>query len=215
MVDQEIKQISLSTKTTEVLSDDKIIHLLEKSSNIIKMYGLDLCTDSSQTYRRNSVDLNCARHMKIFEKFEIIPKFCFGCYKVQLEPRSVLELIKLFVIFDQIKLSENNIRKCMIEMRPEISGFYKGLIFCSSLEEAYQIADYVGIVVKEKLGFALPVAVKRGCSEYPLVFPDYKVINKSGVPLMDYDEDWQVIEEDHDLKNSKKQLEAYRQVSLV
>ena len=96
----------------------------------------------------------------------------------------------------------------MIEMRPEISGFYKGLIYCSSLEEAYRIADDVGIVVKEKFGFAVPAAVKRGCSEYPLVFPDYKVINKSGVPLMDYDDDWQVIEEDYDLKNSKKAIRS-------
>ena len=63
--------------------------------------------------------------MKVFNKFNIIPKFCFGCYKVLVEPRSILELIKLFVVFDQIKLVENNTRKCMIEMRPEISGFYK------------------------------------------------------------------------------------------
>ena len=46
--------------------------------------------------------------------------------------------------------------------------------------------------------------MNRGCSEYPIVFPDYKEINKSGVQLMNYNEDWKLIEEDYDLKNSIK-----------
>ena len=86
----------------------------------------------------------------------------------------------------------------MIEIRPEISGFYKGLIYCSSLEEAYQIADYLGIVIKKNIGSGLNPVVKRGCSEYPISFPDYKVINKSGAQLMNYNEKWKLIEEDHD-----------------
>jgi hypothetical protein len=89
----------------------------------------------------------------------------------------------------------------MIEMRSEVSGFYKGLIYCSSLEEAYQIADYLEMVVKEKIGSGLPLVVKRGCSEYPIAFPDYKEINKSGAQLMNYNEDWKLIEEDYDSKN--------------
>ena len=202
--DQEIKEINLNENASGVISNDKIIHLFYKSSNIIKKYGLDLGTQLSQTYKRNSVEFDCKRHMQIFNKFNVIPKFCFGCYKVQVEPRSVLELIKLFVVFDQIKLSENNTRKCMIEMRSEISGFYKGLIYCSSLKEAYQIAGYLEMVVKEKIGSGLPLAVKRGCSEYAIAFPDYKEINKSGAQLMNYNEDWKLIEEDYDSKNSIK-----------
>jgi Flp pilus assembly protein TadD len=205
--DQEIKEIDLKEKASGVIANDEIINLFCKSSNIIKKHDLDLGTELSQTFRRNSVDLNCNRHIQIFNKFNVIPKFCFGCYKVQVEPRSVLELIKLFVIFDQIKLSENNIRKCMIEMRSEISGFYKGLIYCSSLEEAYQIANYLEMVVKEKIGSGLPLAVKRGCSEYSIAFPDYKEINKSGAQLMNYNDDWKLIEEDYD---SKKPIKSKR-----
>ena len=203
-VDQEIKKIDLKEKISGVISNDKIINLFYKFSNIIEKHNLDLETKLSQTFRRNSVDLNCKRHKQIFNKFNVIPKFCFGCYKVQIEPRSVLELIKLFVVFDQIKLSENNIRKCMIEMRSEFSGFYKGLIYCSSLKDAYQIADYLEMIVKEKIGSGLSLTVKRGCSEYPIAFPDYKKINKSGAQLMNYNEDWKPIEENYDSKNSIK-----------
>jgi len=203
-VNQEINKIYLNEKISGIISDDKIIQIFGKSSNIIKRHDLKLGTNLTQVYRRNSIDLNCKRHKTIFNKFNVIPKFCFGCYKVQVEPRSILELIKLFVVFDQIKLVENNTRKCLIEIRPEISGFYKGLIYCSSLEEAYQIADYLGTVMKENIGSGLHAVVKRGCSEYPISFPDYKVINKSGAQLMNYNEDWKLIEEGHDSKNPIK-----------
>ena len=89
----------------------------------------------------------------------------------------------------------------MVELRPEISGFYKGLIYCSNLEEACQIADYLQIVIKENIGPGLHAMVKRGCSEYAISFPDYKEINKSGVQLMNYNDDWKLIEEDHDSIN--------------
>ena len=91
----------------------------------------------------------------------------------------------------------------MIEIRSEISGFYKGLIYCSSLEEAFQIADYLDVLVKERFGSNLPLAVKRGCSEYPMAFPDYKAINKSGAQLMNYNEDWKSIEDEYDSKTQQ------------
>ena len=203
-VNKEIKKNYLKDKTIGIISDEKIIKLFNQSTSIIEKYNLKTETQSRQIFRKNSINLNCERHMKIFNKFNIIPKFCFSCYKVLVEPRSILELIKLFVVFDQIKLVKNNIRKCMIEMRPEISGFYKGYIFCSSVEEAYQIADYLEIYIKENIGSGLHAVVKRGCSEYALSFPDYKAINKSGDQLMNYNEDWKSIEEEDNLLNSLK-----------
>ena len=201
-VNKEIKKKYLKEKTIGIISDDKIIKLFNQSTSVIKKYNLKIETQSCQAFRQNSINLNCERHMKIFNKFNIIPKFCFGCYKVQVEPRTILELIKLLLVLDQIKLIENNIRKCMVEMRPEISGFYKGLIFCSSLEEAYQIAHYLEKFLEENIRSGLHAVVKRGCSEYPISFPDYEKINYSGPQLMNYKEEWKVIENDYDKKQS-------------
>ena len=89
----------------------------------------------------------------------------------------------------------------MIERRSEISGFYKGLIYCSTLEEAYKIADYLQVVLNNNVGPGLFADVKRGCSEFPISFPDYKLINKSGPQLMSYNKKWQSIEEEHDSLN--------------
>ena len=199
---KEIKKKYLEDKTIGIISDEKIIKLFNQSTSVIERYNLKIETQSCQAFRQNSINLNCERHMKLFNKFNIIPKFCFDCYKVQVEPNTILELIKLLIVLDQIKLIKNNIRKCMVEMRPKISGFYKGLIYCSNLKEAYQIANYIKILVKENIGSKIHIIVRRGCSEYPIAFPDYKEISRSGSQLMTYNENWKSIEEEFDLLNS-------------
>mgnify|MGYP003310371335 CR=1 FL=1 len=47
-----------------------------------------------------------------------------------------VDLIKLYIVFDNIMLPNINIRKCMIETRSNITGKYKGLILSSSIEDA-------------------------------------------------------------------------------
>jgi tetratricopeptide (TPR) repeat protein len=200
-VNEAIRKIEIPSKSSHIISDEQIVNLFLESSSSLSGNSLAVRTELSQTYRRNSVDLNCKRHKSIFNEHDIIPEFCFGCYKVQVEPRSIIELIKLYVVFDQLHLKENNTRKCMVELRPEISGFYKGLIYCSGLKQANEIADYLDKVVKQSIGLGLPAKVKRGCSEYSSAFPDYKEINNSGPQLMNYIEEWKVIEEDHDRLN--------------
>ena len=203
-INQEIKNNYLKNGVSEVKNDDKIIKLIHKSSSIIKRFKIELVTERVQVFRNNSVDLNCDRHKAIFNKFNIIPKFCFGCYKIQIEPKSIIDLIKLLVIFDKIKLDNNNIRKCIVEMRPNISGFYKGLIYCSGLEEANQVSNFLKRVVNENISSELFVTIKRGCSEYPISYPDYKKINNFGEQPMNYNEDWKSIEEKYDALNSIK-----------
>ena len=205
-----IRKIDITSNSQNIISDDHVISIISKSSNYISVYNLEIKTAVSQTFRRNSVGLNCSRHMSIFKKHDVIPEFCFGCYKVQVEPRSVLELVKLFVVFDQLKLKDNNTRKCMVELRPTIPGFYKGLIYCSSLKQANQIAGYLDQMVLKSIGPGLTAKVKRGCSEYPVSFPEYKQINNVGPQLMNYNEDWKVIEDEYDKKNSTSAKENIR-----
>ena len=209
-VNEEIRKIDIKDNTSKIISDDQAVNLFSKSEDCISIFGLELRTELSQIYRRNSFDFNCRRHMSIFDKHDIIPEFCFGCYKVQVEPRSIIELIKLFIVFDQLELNENNTRKCMVELRPEIAGFYKGLIYCSGLKQANQIAEHLDTIVKQSIGPGLTSKVKRGCSEYPISFPSYKEINNSGPQLMNYIEEWRVIEESYDRKKPIQTNEVIR-----
>ena len=211
-VNEKIRKINILNGNSKIISDDQVVKLFTKSENLISLLKIDVKNQETQTYRKNLVDLNCKRHMSVFEKNNIIPEFCFGCYKVEVEPRSIIELIKLFIIFDQLKLNENNTRKCMIELRPEISGFYKGLIYCSSLKQANKISKYLDQIINQSLS-GLSSTVKRGCSEYPISFPNYKEINNFGPQLMNYNKDWKVFEVAHDKINPKR-ANKYRKQSI-
>ena len=206
---EEIRKVDIKDNTSNIISDDQIVSLLSRSEDFISSFGLELRTKQDQIFRGNS--MNCERHLSIFDEHEVIPEFCFGCYKVQVEPRSIIDLIKLLVIFDQLELDENNTRKCMIEFRPEISGFYKGLIYCSDLNQANQIADHLDLIIKKSIGSELSAMVKRGCSQYAISYPDYKEINHTGPQLMNYKEEWRVIEDDHD----KKELMHVKELKRV
>ena len=201
VLNEKIKQELIRPDHKGKISDNSVIKLISKSLNLIKDHKLNFATKETQIYRRNTSNLNCKRHMSIFRQHNIIPEFCFGCYKVQIEPSNMLDLVKLITIFDELKLEDNNTRKCMVELRPEISGSYKGLIYCSNLVQANKIAIITDRIVKQKISSKLTAKVKRGCSEYPISFPNYKEINNNGPQIMNYNKDWVHIEEAYDKEN--------------
>ena len=136
----------------------------------------------------------CERHMSVFNKFNVIPKYCFNCYKVFLEPRTVVELFKLMVVFEQLKLPDDNTRKCIVETREQVSGSYKGFIYCRGLDEGEKILKMVKKVVSKEISRKIPISLKRGCSEYGLAYPEYNQIEQ-GRAVMKYKEGWQEYEE--------------------
>jgi len=135
----------------------------------------------------------CDRHMSVFNKFNIIPKYCFNCYKVLIEPRTVVELFKLMVIFEKLVLPNDNTRKCIVETREQISGAYKGFIYCRGTEEGNEILKIVQKVVSKEISEKIPVTIKRGCSEYPVAYPEYAQVGQ-GAAVMEYKEEWQKYE---------------------
>jgi Flp pilus assembly protein TadD len=200
-INEEFKRINLNKINNEIITDNKAIQIYRNGLRIYRKYDLDIETHFSQIFKRNKSNLNCKRHMMIFEQHKIIPEFCFGCYKVQVEVDSIIELIKLFLVFNTLKLKHNNTRKCMIEMRPYVPGFYKGLIYCLGLEEALEISKQVNIQIQNYIKINLTSKVKRGCSEYALEFPKYKEIRTSRDQTMKYDQNWKIIEREFDNSN--------------
>ena len=175
--------------------------ILTKNKNIDSLKSIE-----TQIYRRNTTNLNCDRHFEVFNTFNVIPKFCFGCFKVLIEPNSVVDLIKLYFVFDNLNLKNDNTRKCMIELRSSIPGSYKGYIYCSSLNEANEIREQVDKTVKKKIEKSIPISVKRGCSEFGISYPEYKKINESNSKLMKYNEEWKEKEKLIDNNRSEKNI---------
>ena len=215
IANNNLKKIKNTFSLANGIKKKDLANLINDSNKIIKDKIGQLMFSNTQIYRKNSINLGCDRHMKIFYKYNIIPKFCFSCFKIQIEPKNVLELFKLYFIFDKLQLPGNNIRKCMIELRPKVSGTYKGLIYCSSMEEANKILEEINPIIDRLI--ICKIKIKRGCSEYLDIFPDYKVTNKENINFMNYKESWKTKEEVFDstyIKRNVKKLDNLNSLSI-
>ena len=198
VINEAFRNLSLRKQDNSIISDEEVVQLYNDGLDIYRKYNLDIEISLSQIYKKNEINLNCKRHLLIFNQKKIIPEFCFGCYKVQVEVDSIIELIKLFLVFNTLELDNGNIRKCMVEGRTNIPGFYKGLIYCLGLTEALEISKKLNVNLQKNIRIDLISKVKRGCSEYPLEFPQYKEIKISGDQPMNYNENWRSIEKEID-----------------
>ena len=98
---KEISSLDFNFNKLEKIEDKIISDLFYQSKVIIRKYfKTKISLPTTQIPRGGKEDLNCGRHMNIFETHKIIPEFCFGCYKVLIEPQNVVDLIKLnFITF--------------------------------------------------------------------------------------------------------------------
>ena len=204
-LDSQIKE--LSPKLINAHSNQEIINYLFKGLSCISEDSFEYKTPLSQIYKRNNTDLNCRRHKKIFDTKNIIPEFCFGCFKVQVEVATFIDLIKVTSLFYKFDLEEVS-RKTIIELRPNISGNYKGLIYCKGLDQAKTVKDLLDIDLKETFGGTTVSKIKRGCSEYPLKFPEYGEIAKKPKKMMSFPNEWKIIEHQFDQNELKAPIET-------
>ena len=197
---KEISLLELNISKEGKIEDQTLSYIIKESKKILrKHFRNKLSLNTTQIPRGGIEDLNCDRHMKIFENHNIIPEYCFGCFKVLIEPNNVIDLIKLHLLFDSLEFDNQNFRKCMIEGRKNIKGNYKGFIYCKQLNEAEKILDFVSAEIKNKINKSMISKIKRGCSEYSDKFPEFKNLNKN---MMKYNQSWKKIENIFDKKNN-------------
>ncbi len=181
---QEIPSKILTSN--EILTSD-VSKYIKECNEIIKTNLKKTIYLDTQIHRRNGENLNCDRHKKAFNKYNIIPEYCFSCFKVQIELKEVSQLIKLFFFLSHLKLPKDNIRKCFIELRENVKGNYKALIYCSSVEDAKVISKLIDLDLNKFLkNFNLDI--KRGCTEFDFSLPGYKDVKKLNEIV--YNEDW-------------------------
>ncbi len=191
-------KINLLTQNLNIENFFDIKNLKEiiyKSNNLINGFRNNIIFNETQIFRKNSNNLNCFRHFKVFNEFNIIPKYCFSCYKIQINLFTVIDLIKLYFIFDNINLAKNNMRKCMVETRNQIKGNYKGFIYCTGLREAENVLKIINQKAKIAGLDKFKISIKHGCSEFYKSYPEYEKINFNGEQLMKYNESWSKKEE--------------------
>lgn len=140
----------------------------------------------------------CTRHLAVFHEMKVIPEYCFGCFKIVVEPRNVVELFKLLMVFEKISLPLDHTRKCMVECRTGAPGAYKGIVFCRG-GEVDEVRKFIRKAVSEDISPQVSVGVKRGCSEYAEVYPRYA--HAKGGGIMHYKQEWKASEDSFDNRN--------------
>ena len=185
-----IKNIANDLNISNYFLTKNIKKILEECKNLISNCEENIIFNETQIFRKNTKNLNCFRHFKVFNEFNIIPKYCFGCYKIQINLFTIIDLIKLYFIFDFMYLKNNNLRKCMVETRNQISGNYKGYIYCTGLDEANELSKIInGEMNKNNLN-DFKISIKHGCSEFYKSYPEFKNIDNK----MNYKEEWLIKE---------------------
>ena len=140
--------LSLNFKEVEKINDESIVEILAQSRKIIKKYFTNkLFLETDQIPRGGKEYLNCDRAFDIFANHKVMPEYCFSCYKVQISPKNVIDLIKLFFLFDIMYFEKENLRKSFIDFREDEKN-YKGIIYCTTLEEAKKINNNIGKYLK-------------------------------------------------------------------
>ena len=205
-----LQTINYNYDTNIQISDEDVVTFFQRCNNVIFENINNLNMNETEIFRSNTIDLKCDRHFLVFNTFNVIPEYCFGCYKVQIGLRNVMELFKLYFVFDKLNLKNNNPRKCMLEMRSKVPGSYKGYIYCFGLSEANEIQKQLTDMLNKKINKNISTTVKRGCSEYGIAYPQYKKINQNDDQLMRYNAEWRSKEKFIDDKLARRNQSRQR-----
>ena len=171
--------------------DNRVLKIyLKKNFDAIKSKIDNLNFDTTQIFRNNHEPLDCPRYHTAFNTYNIIPKNCFSCFKVQVNVFNVVDLIKLHFLFDNMTFVKN-IKKCMVEKRKDIDGNYKGFIYCKTVDEAEALKVQIDQLINKSLKINHKTIVKRGCSEFTLKYPDYKITDSTSKSFFKYNHEWQ------------------------
>ena len=189
-LDQNLHNLILPFSFEKTLEDKTLKTFLNKSFKIMEKKIDNLDFNYTQIFRNNYEPLDCPRYHTAFNTYNIIPKNCFSCFKVQINIFNVVDLIKLHFLFDNISFIKN-IKKCMVEKRSDIEGNYKGFIYCKSINEAESLKTKLNEIINKSLNINFNIFVKRGCSEFSIKYPNYKVTDKNSKFFFKYKEEWQ------------------------
>lgn len=199
------KILSLNNNFREKIPDICTIkNIFEEADNYINENCNEINYKETQIFRRDNKKLDCDRHFKVFNKFNVIPKYCFSCYKIQIIVKDILELIKLYFLFNQSFIKKNILRKCMVEIRPNIKGNYKGFVYFDNLQDCTETLEILKKKILKSKIQTKSIVIKHGCSEFYRKFPDFENINFTGKQKIYYDEKWKKYEQIVDNESIKK-----------
>lgn len=153
---------------------------------------------TGKEWKDQNYPASCKRHKLLFNTHGVIPRYCFDCYKIEIHPSTVMELFKLMIVFNELNLEDNNHRKLWLRPQKTMPVNYSGTIYFQSLTKAIKSIDNVKSVIDKEIRQDIPIKIKRGCSEFNHVLPNYHDIKESYDSLVGDKSGWREIELDFD-----------------
>ena len=114
---------------------------------------------------------NCARWQIYRQRYNLISRNCFHCWKIVVKPKTLTELFDLYEFMRKYVLDEDAMScKCGIEKRPYRShtGLYAGFFYTSLLggkEGAKKQHADIKAKLQKSIRSDLSVILKRACTE--------------------------------------------------
>lgn len=195
-------QLQITKVNDNHLDADFLIASINECREIISQFEINRKVAAQQIFAGTRLKIKeqpvyCGKFLDFFEKTQIICGVCYGCYKVQIAPSSLIDLVRLSMIMKTIELDRDNTRKCMIEMREGIDKPYKGYIYCESESEAIDCLEVLRKSL-ERFGLAhITSGISHGCSEYGMKYPEFKFSDDGTHRSQKQPHEWRKIEEDY------------------
>lgn len=149
---------------------------------------------SGNKWKDQPYEAGCSAHKLHFKTCNTISRFCFDCYKVEIHPQNIMQFLKLFFLFNNLKLKDDNHRKLWLRPRKQIEVNYSGTIYFRSLDDAFEGMDHIKCLIEAEIAKGIPIKVKRGCSEFNQLIPNYFDINYDYESLVPDKKGWEKIE---------------------
>jgi len=163
-----------------------------------------------KAWKNQTYPAGCKRHKLVFNTCNIIPRYCFDCYKIEIQPRTVIELFNLLILLKIINLKDNNTSKCFLRPRKDIATHYSGLIYFQGLIDVKQSFKYIKSILTSEIAPEIPIFIKRGCSEFGKAYPRYAELNENNQPVLKYNKKWSKREDSFDKNNLAGNIEPIK-----
>lgn len=140
--------------------------MIVKGGKIVWETVSEIRADEPWLYTFLCPDRECGLWTFYFEKYRIIPRGCFNCWKVVARPRTLKELFELRLVQKKMSIPA----KCGVDGRPEAKfrGHYAGFFYGPYKEGfrgARKLYRAVRDAVSDGISPEVPVVLKRACTE--------------------------------------------------
>ena len=176
--------------SNKAIGRTNLVDYFQRQLGMREFNELKYKTALSQIYNRSYENLNCRRHFAVFKEVNIIPKFCFGCFKIQISSHTVKDLILVTDRLAELASEHNLTTKSMIELRLYCDGAYKSFIYCKSLADAEINLDRCKDLLSGLDVTHISMKIKRGCSEFSQKYPDFEYHAGSTLKMIEQPIEW-------------------------